>query len=74
MKTCTYDNPATMARECWQDGELLYAYSYLILAPYAREPIPRGYFFLGAAVGPWNAGKLYGNADAMNEVKKESEL
>lgn len=20
MKTCTYDNPATMTRECWADG------------------------------------------------------
>jgi len=74
MATCTYDNPSTMARECWQDGTLLYAYSYSVLAPYAKKPIPREYFFFGANVGPWTGGKLYDDANAMNEAAKEDEL
>ena len=26
MAVCTYDNPSTMARECWQDGLLFCHY------------------------------------------------
>ena len=27
MSVCTYDNPATMRRECWENGKLVCAYT-----------------------------------------------
>ena len=65
VRTCTYDNPATMARECWQDGRLLCHYSYQLLPPFAKEPIPAKHFFFGANVGPWKLGQMVGDADAI---------
>ena len=63
MAVCTYDNPATMARECWQDGKLICHYKASLL--YLREPIPSEYFFFGANVGPWQEGQLVGDPDAI---------
>lgn len=65
MAVCTYDNPSNWMRECWQDGELICAYSYALLQPFARTPIPAEYFFFGANVGPWQAGKLWGDDAAL---------
>lgn len=63
---CTYDNPATMMRECWQDGRLLYAYSFKILLPFARrQEIPARLFFFGANIGPWKAGQHVGDMEAI---------
>lgn len=68
MACCTYDNPETMARECWQDGRLLCKYDAALLL--SRSPIPREYFFFGANIGPWKEGQLWGDPAAMNtEVK-----
>ena len=67
VRTCTYDNPATMARECWQDGRLLCHYSFNILPPFAKEPIPAKHFFFGANIGPWKPGQMVGDADAITE-------
>lgn len=67
MSVCTYDNPATMSRECWQNGKLLCSYSMEILQPFAREPIPGEYFFFGANIGPWNTGQLWGDIKEMEE-------
>lgn len=72
MKTCTYDNPATMQRECWQDGRLIAAYSMALLLSNPRfgltQPIPGRYFFFGANVGDWEPVRLIGHACAMQSV------
>lgn len=65
MAVCTYDNPATMARECWQDGKLLCHYTAQLLPPFAREPIPAENFFFGANIGPWKLGQMVGDAEAI---------
>lgn len=62
---CVYDNPATMARECWQNGKLMLHYSMTILPPQSKNPIPSEHFFFGANIGPWKEGQLVGDADAM---------
>lgn len=64
-RVCTYDNPSTMARECWQDGEIICHYSYTLLPPFATEPIPAEYFFFGANIGPWKVGQLVGDSPAI---------
>jgi len=66
MKVCTYDNPATMARECWQDGRLLCSYSFRLLPPIAAKPIPAEHFFFGANIGPWRLRQIVGDAEAMS--------
>lgn len=72
MKTCTYDNPETMQRECWQDGRLIAAYSMDAMmrkpAPGVSQPIPGEYLFFGANVGDWETGRLIGDAGAMPSV------
>lgn len=70
MSVCTYDNPATMARECWQNGELLCHYSFKLLPPFAKTTIPGRYFFFGANIGPWKEGQVVGSKDAMKQRKK----
>lgn len=71
MAVCTFDNPATYRRECWQNEELLYAYSATILPDVARVPIPREFFFFGANVGPWSPGKIWGDRAAIKSAEKE---
>ena len=63
-KVCVYDNPATMSRECWQDGKLLCSYSFNVLPPFADKPIPAKHYFFGANIGPWKTGQLVGNPEA----------
>lgn len=67
MSICTYDNPATMARECWRDGRLLYSYSFTLL--YA-DPFPMlpDRFFFGANVGLWETGRLVGDRAALKGI------
>lgn len=67
MAVCTYDNPATWMRECWQDGKLFRAYSADLLAPFAQKPIPPEHFFFGAAIGPWKEGRMVGDSAAMEK-------
>ncbi len=65
MNCCTYDNPATMARECWQDGKLICKYdSTLFFLP---NPIPAEHYFFGANIGPWNEGQLVGNKKGLEQ-------
>lgn len=68
MSVCTYDNPATMQRECWQDGRLLCAYSAEFWA-LKRWRIPAHIFFFGANVGDWKTGQLFGDIDAMDATE-----
>ena len=65
MAVCTYDNPATMARECWKDGRLICHYAHHLLPPLAKEPIPAEHFFFGANIGPWELGQMVGDAGAL---------
>jgi hypothetical protein len=64
-KVCTYDNPATMARECWSDGVLRYSYSVTLLE--SSKPISSKHFFFGANIGPWKTGQLVGDSEAMRK-------
>ena len=66
MKTCTYDNPSTMYRECWKDGKILYAYS---MEAVIRNFIPARYFFFGANIGKWRTGQIVGDSDAIAALK-----
>ena len=65
MSVCTYDNPATMARECWADGRLLCHYSATLLE--TKSTIPREHLFFGANIGPWKAGQMVGDAAALQQ-------
>ena len=60
MAVCTYDNPATMCRECWQDGELLHSYSLALM----EQKGPK-YFFFGANIGAWKKGQMVGDSAAI---------
>lgn len=65
MAVCTYDNPSTMARECWKDGNLICHYSFELLHEFAKQPIPADKFFFGANIGPWKLGQLVGDSGAL---------
>jgi hypothetical protein len=67
---CTYDNPATMQRECWQNGVLIRAYSATL---YALKvwPVPPEHYFFGANVGDWKTGQLHGDASAMQNLRSK---
>lgn len=69
MAVCTYDNPNTMARECWQDGRLVCKYDATLLLrkllPAERQPVPSKHLFFGANIGDWKTGQLVGDASAM---------
>lgn len=65
MSVCTYDNPVSMARECWQDGKRICHYSFDLLPPFAKKPIPGRIFFFGANIGSWKPGQMVGDAKAM---------
>ena len=71
MAVCTYDNPATMSRECWQDGELLCHYSASLFA-LKDWPVPERLFFFGANIGDWKTGQLVGDRTAMINSKGQA--
>ncbi len=61
---CTYDNPATMARECWLDGELICQYDSNLF--FLKDwPVPPQQFFFGANTGDWKTGQLVGDKEAL---------
>lgn len=69
MKTLTYDNPASMQRECWQDGRLLCAYAAELFPPFAKkQTIPGRLLFFGANVGEWKTGQALGDMAAMRKA------
>lgn len=71
MSVCTYDNPATMHRECWQSGRLICCYLFSTLPPFANSPIPSRLFFFGANVGSWKAGQTIGDIAAIAKATPE---
>lgn len=64
MKVCTYDNPATLCRECWQDGLMIRSYALELFCSVQRI-LPSMYFF-GANIGPWMPGRVSGDFAAMH--------
>ena len=66
MAVCTYDNPATMCRECWQDGKLLFSYSVALMMQKGCWPPPPRHFFFGANIGDWKLGQMVGDGAAMS--------
>lgn len=67
MTVCTYDNPATMRRECWQDGRLIHAYDSALYALMVW-PVPARAYFFGANIGDWKAGQMVGDPSARGDV------
>lgn len=67
MKTCTYDNPATLSRECWKDGRLVCRYTRELLIDLSTRTIPGFSMFFGANVGPWKSGQMIGDPGALGE-------
>ena len=66
MVICVYDNPATMMRECWTNGELQAAYAAKLYA-YHTWPVPAFAYHFGANIGDWKAGQLVGDIAAMGD-------
>ena len=65
MAVCTYDNPDTTRRECWQDGKLVCSYASILY--FLKEwPLPADAYFFGANVGDWKTGQFFGDKAAMN--------
>lgn len=69
MSACTFDNPDTMRRECWQDGKLVAFYSATLMLSKGHWPPPSHKFFFGANVGPWTPGQIFGDRSAIGESK-----
>jgi hypothetical protein len=69
MTVCTFDNPATLRRECWKDQKLYCSYDAALLPPFAKRPIPREHFFFGANIGPWLSGQKVGDPAAIKDSK-----
>ena len=69
MTVCIYDNPDTMARECWQDGHLVCKHDATLLLrklrPWETQPVPPERLFFGANIGDWEPGRLVGDASAI---------
>jgi len=60
-----YDNPTTMSREAWQDGELVVAYTARLLLDRSFPDFPPDRFFFGVNIGPWVKGAWNGDPSAM---------
>lgn len=68
MKTAVYDNPNTMRREGWQDGVLVFSYSFELMMSKSWPP-PAMYFHMGANIGEWICGQILGDADAIGVMQ-----
>jgi len=65
IKTCTYDNPVTLQRECYHNGKLIYAYAAKCLPPYTKT-LPGELFFFGSNVEDWVPGQIIGDARSLS--------
>lgn len=65
IKVCTYDNPDTMTRECWCNGELRCHYDATLVA--GVPLVPPEHFFFGANIGPWKTGQYVGDMRAVGK-------
>lgn len=64
MSVAVYDNPATMAREAWQDGKRLCHVTAAQLMTKDFRGHPR--MFFGLNVGQWETGRVIGDRDAIS--------
>ncbi|HET8695555.1 MAG TPA: hypothetical protein VFM33_12855 [Aquabacterium sp.] len=63
MKVCTYDNTVTMMRECWKDGEMVYAVALELLEDGTKTQLKH----IGANIGPWKSGQHVGDLAALHK-------
>lgn len=64
IKVCVFDNPATMRRECWQDGILQASYDWMTFEATGKFP-PSRLIHIGASIGRWKKGHFWGDKQAM---------
>lgn len=66
IKTCTYDNPATMCREAWRDKRLI---AHITADFLFQKPTicPRFVIHMGLNVGDWKEGQKIGDPEAIGE-------
>jgi hypothetical protein len=70
VHTCTIDNPATMCREGWVNGQLRFSYSVDLFAQ-GHWPPPARRFHMGANVGDWKTGQIFGDVAAMQPPQRK---
>lgn len=64
MSVATFDNPATMARELWQDGNFLGHTTAAQLCIKGFRGFSDCHF--GFNVGPWKEGQIVGDEQAID--------
>lgn len=64
MSSCVYDNPESMAREYYADGQLVEAYTAELLC--SEEMRAMGFTNIFGA-GDWNSGQLIGDIRALGD-------
>lgn len=63
---CTYDNPATMTREAWQDGKILCSITARLLSDRDFKGGPHFPFMLNSGI--FASGKIIGNPKALDAL------
>ena len=73
VHVCTYDNPHTMMRECWQGGVLQAAYAAELykLRDWPLHNYGYIYHFGANLMRGWKPGQMVGDARAMAGIKVE---
>ena len=69
-RRCTYDNRVTMARECWEDGRLVFSVSSEMLwdvQNHGHPIVKRLHEFLPILQGGWRGGKIKGDSKALQQ-------
>lgn len=67
MSVCVFDNPATMAREAWQEGVLV-GHTQAALLESATFRGHRDWPFI-FNVGRWEPGRVHGDAAAIGSAR-----
>lgn len=72
MAVCTYDNPLTMMRECWQDGVMQAAYpsELYALREWPMHKFGHIYHFGANLMRDWKTGQMVGDPQAMHKPAK----
>lgn len=72
MNVCQYDNPDTMCRELWQDGEMIAHLSCQLLA---MKPAFKGakYLHFGFDASNWKTGRILGDREALSQPQEKSD-
>jgi len=69
MASAVYDNPITMAREAWVDGQLVASISLKLMYIRGFNGFPELPFMLNC--GPWEEGKSRGDSEAVPTQLRE---